>query len=48
MVFLRYISIDTLQKGDTENNNSNNNNNMFNGVFNTKLSFIASDKKSLL
>jgi hypothetical protein len=36
MVCLRNISVDTLHKGDTEDNNSNNNNNNNNNIFNYK------------
>jgi hypothetical protein len=35
MVCLRNISVDTLHKGDTEDNNNNNNNNNNNSTTNT-------------
>jgi hypothetical protein len=36
MVYPRNISVDTLYKGDTEDNNNNNNNNTLNFRFHTK------------
>jgi len=40
MVCLRNISVDTLHKGDTEDNNNNNNNNNSNNINNNNVFFL--------
>jgi len=45
MVCLRNITVDTLQKGDTEDNNNNNNNNSCNGMLKVSYQSILISRK---